>query len=37
MAAILTDNIFQYIFLNGNDRILIQISLKLIPSSQTDN
>ena len=37
MATILADNIFKWISLNGNDRILIQISLKFIPRSQTDN
>ena len=30
MAAILADNIFKCIFLNENDKILIQISLKLV-------
>ena len=37
MATILADNIFKWIFLNANDRILIQISLKFVPRSPTDN
>ena len=39
MATILAvvDNIFKCIFLNENDRILIQISLKLFPRSPIDN
>ena len=37
MAAIFTDDIFKCIFLNENDRILIQISLKYVPRSPTDN
>ena len=37
MAAILTDNIFKCIFLNENDRILIQISLKFVPRSPIYN
>ena len=37
MAAILADDIFQCIFLNEDDKILIQISLKLIPRSPIDN
>ena len=37
MAAILADNIFKWIFLNENDRILTPISLKFVPSSQIDN
>ena len=37
MAAIITDNIFKSIFLNENDRILIQISLKFVPRSPIDN
>ena len=32
MAAILADDIFNCIFLNENDRILIKISLKYVPS-----
>ena len=36
-AAILADNIFKCIFLNENNRILIQISLKLVPRSPIDN
>ena len=37
MAAILADDIFRCIFLNGNDRISIQIPLKLVPSSLIAN
>ena len=37
MAAILTDDIFKCIFLNENDRILIQISLQFVPRSSVDN
>ena len=37
MAAILADNIFKCIFLNENDRILIQISLKFVPRGPIDN
>ena len=37
MATILADDIFKWIFLNENDRILIQISLKYIPRSPIDN
>ena len=37
MAAILADNIFKCNLLNENDKILIQISLKLVPSSPIDN
>ena len=37
MAAILADNIFKCIFLNENDRIPIQISLKFVPRSPIDN
>ena len=37
MAAILADDIFKCIFLNENDQIPIQISLKLVPKSPTDN
>ena len=33
MAAILADDIFKYIFLNENDGIPIQISLKFVPRS----
>ena len=33
MAAVLADDIFQYIFLNENDQIQIQISLKFVPKS----
>ena len=37
MAAIFADDIFNCIFLNENDRIPIQISLKYVPRSPTDN
>ena len=37
MAAILADDILNCIFLNENDRILIQISLKYVPRSPIDN
>ena len=37
MDAILADNIFKWIFLNENGRILIQISLKFVPRSPIDN
>ena len=37
MAAILADDNFKCIFLNENDRIPIQISLKFVPRSQIDN
>ena len=37
MTAILADNIFICIFLNENDGILIQISLKFVPRSPIDN
>ena len=37
MAAILADNIFIYIFLNEIDKVLIQISLKLVPWSPINN
>ena len=37
MAAVLSDDILKCIFLNENDRIQIQISLKFIPRSPTDN
>ena len=33
MAAVLTDDIFKCIFLNDNNKIQIQISLKFIPRS----
>ena len=32
-----TDRIFKHIFLNKNDRILIQISLKFVPKGPVDN
>ena len=37
MAAILADGIFKCIFLNENNRNLIQISLKFVPMSPIDN
>ena len=37
MASILADDIFKCIFLNENDRILIQISLKFVPRSSMDD
>ena len=33
----MADNIFKCIFLNENDRIQIQISLKFVPRSPIDN
>ena len=37
MGAIFADDISKCIFLNANDRILIQISLKFVPRSPIDN
>ena len=37
MAAILADDIFTCIILNGNYRIHFQISLKYVPRSPIDN
>ena len=37
MAAILADDNFKCIFFNENDKILIRISLKFVPSSPIDN
>ena len=37
MATILTDDIFNCIFLNENDRIPLQISLKYVPMSIIDH
>ena len=37
MAASLADDSFNCIFLNENDRIPIQISLKYVPGSPIDN
>ena len=37
MAAILSDDIFNCIFVYENDRILIQVSLKFVPTSPIDN
>ena len=36
MAAILADDIFKCILLNENDKILIEISLKLVSRSPID-
>ena len=37
MAANLADNNSKWIFMNENDRIAIQISLKFVPRSPVDN
>ena len=37
LVAVLADNIFKCIFLNKNDRIPIQLSLKFVPRSSIDN
>ena len=37
MAAIMADDNLKCIFLNENDRISIQISLKFVPRSPIDN
>ena len=37
MTAIVADDILKCIYLNKNDRILILISLKFVPSSPIDN
>ena len=37
MATTVAEDIFNYIFLNENDRIPIQISLKFVPRSPVDN
>ena len=37
MATILTDDIFNCIFLNENDKIPVYISLKYVPMSPIDN
>ena len=37
MAANLTDNTFEWIFLDENDRILIEISLKFVTRNPIDN
>ena len=36
MAAILADDIFKHIFINENDRIPVQISLKFLSSCSID-
>ena len=36
MTAILADDIFNCIFLNENDRVPIQISLKFVPKGPID-
>ena len=37
MAATLADNIFECIFLNEKNRLMIQISVKFVPRSLIDN
>ena len=37
MAAILADDIFKCLFLNGNDRISIKIPLKFVPRGPIDS
>ena len=37
MAAILADDILKCIFMNENNRIMIQISVKFVRRSPTDN
>ena len=37
MATIMADDIFKCIFVNENDRIPVQISLKFVPRSPFDN
>ena len=37
MAAVLADDIFNCIFLNENDKVPIQISLKLVPGGPIDD
>ena len=37
MATTLADDIFKYIFLNENNRITIQITVKFVPRSSIDN
>ena len=37
MAVILADDIFKGIFVNEDDRILLQISLKIVPRRPIDN
>ena len=37
MAVIFADDIFKRIFLNESDKILIHISLNLVPRSQIDS
>ena len=37
MSAILADDSFKCIFLNENDRIRVQISLKFVPRGSIDN
>ena len=36
MTAMLADDIYKYVFLNENDRIPVQISLKFVPRSPID-
>ena len=37
LVAILSDDIFKYIFLSENDRISFQITLKFVPRGPIDN
>ena len=37
MAAIFADDIFKCIFLNENDHVLIEVSLKFVPEGAIDN
>ena len=37
MAAIFADDVFKLTFINENDNITIQISLKFVPRSPVDN
>ena len=37
MATVLADGMLKCIFFNENDKILVQISLKFVPSSPIDN
>ena len=37
MTAILTDDNFKYIFVDGNERMPIRISLKFVPMGPIDN
>ena len=37
MATIFADNIFKFIFLNGDDCLSIHLSLKFVPKGPIDN